>query len=356
MSAHLGGSTAARRGLDVALWCARRDWPVSPLSPMSKRPAPNCAACRPRNDGNPAHSPQECPCIAAGRWCHYFHAATTDPTRVTTWWTSNPDFGVSISTGPARLLVLDIDRHEAEVPDRNRLLPGIRIPTEIDLAGLANGFHTLALLAALRGQPSPAEDETTLRTATPQGGLHVYYRLLPHHPDVRSSVGTSANVALAWQVDVKASRSAIIAPGTVTRQGAYVRCGPTTIPAPAPQWLMAELERTGHTPQRQATPTRAVPSRRTPARQTSVPAEARIRPLLEEIRSCAGVRTGFAFTEKLNRAAFTAGGLVARGRIGHQEAVDLLVDAARQARSDHRQITAIINSGLQAGAQRPFQD
>ena len=272
------------------------------------------------------------------------------------WWTQNPDFGVSISTGPARLLVLDVDCHDTKVPDRDRILSGIRIPEGVNLTGLTNGFHTLALLAALRGQRSPAEDETTMRIATPQGGMHVYYRLLPHHPDLRSSVGTSANVALAWQVDVKASRSAIVAPGTVSRDGAYVRCGAARMPAPVPEWLIAEFERTGHVPQERSAPAPTSLTRRAAPRDGGVPASARMEPLLDDVRGCASVQTGFAFTEKLNRAAFTAGGLVARGRIDRQDAVDLLVDAARQARPHHKQITAIINSGLQAGAQRPFQD
>ena len=356
MSAHLDGQTAVRRSLDVALWCARRDWPVAPLAPLSKRPAPNCPACKPLSDDRPAHPPQQCPCIAGGGWCHAFHAATLDSERVEKWWTHNPDFGVSIATGPARLLVLDIDRHATEVPDRGRLLPGINIPAAVNLTGLSNGFHTLALLAALRQQQSPADDQTTLRVATPQDGMHVYYRLLPHHPELRSSVGTSGTVALAWQVDVKASRSAIVAPGTVTRNGTYRRVGSTRMPSPAPSWLIAELGRTGHTSRRRLVESLPAAIRRPPQPRGQVPAAARIEPLLEAIRGCASTPAGAAFTEKLNRAAFTAGGFVAQGCIGREEAVALLIGAARQARPEHRQITAIINSGLQAGAQRPIQD
>jgi hypothetical protein len=214
----------------------------------------------------------------------------------------------------------------------------------------------MALLAAFRKQRNPVEDESTLRTATPQGGVHVYYRLLPHHPMLKSSVGSSSTTALAWQVDVKAAKSAIVAPGTVTRDGVYQRLGDVRMPAPAPDWLIAELARTGHVLDREQSAAssravrRAIPDRGAP------PGSARLRPLLEEIVRCAGVRTGFAFTEKLNRAAFTAGGLVASGQLAEADAVDLLQAAARQARPNQTQITAIINSGLQAGAHRPFQD
>jgi hypothetical protein len=73
-------------------------------------------------------------------------------------------------------VVIDIDAHGTEPPARDRILPGIPIGDQVDLAGLANGFHTLAVLAALRGQQSPADDTTTLRVRTPSGGLHVWGR------------------------------------------------------------------------------------------------------------------------------------------------------------------------------------
>ncbi|MEY9839462.1 bifunctional DNA primase/polymerase [Streptacidiphilus sp. EB103A] len=351
------GTSVHSRSLDVALWWARRDWPVWPLSPLSKRPAPNCGRCQPRSDGSPAHPARDCGCIEAGRWCHAFHAATTSPERIHQWWTHNPAFGVSISTGPGRLLVLDVDRHAVVVPERSALLPGINIPASVDLTGLANGFHTLALLAALRGQRSPTDDDTTLRVATPQHGMHVYYRLLPTQPDLRSSVGTNGTVALAWQVDVKAMRSSIVAPGTMTRSGGYLAYGTARMPAPAPDWLIDELLRTGHADRapRPMPELPCMPAPRSPRRGT-VPAATRLASLLEDIRTCANVATGFAFTEKLNRAAFTAGGLIAAGTLDHHDAVALLQSAAQHARPHHRQITAIINSGIQAGASRPFQD
>ncbi|MFD5766091.1 hypothetical protein ACFWIN_09750 [Streptomyces sp. NPDC127049] len=39
-------------------------------------------------------------------------------------------------------------------PDRNRLLPGITIADDIDVSAMTTGFHTMAVLAALRGQPN----------------------------------------------------------------------------------------------------------------------------------------------------------------------------------------------------------
>lgn len=152
-----------------------------------------------------APPPQDCPCPSEGRWCHGFHAATTNPALLDAWWGRYPTLGVGVSCGPAGLVVLDIDAHCAEVPDRNRLLPGIPIHGSVDLAGLASGFDTLALLAALRGRPSPADDDSTLRVRTPSGGLHVWYRTPSEGPRYRSSVGSSPKVALAWQVDVRST-------------------------------------------------------------------------------------------------------------------------------------------------------
>ncbi|WP_231634175.1 bifunctional DNA primase/polymerase, partial [Streptomyces clavuligerus] len=89
--------------LETALWCAAQGWPVHPLAPGRKTPAPNCGDCRDR-----PHPPQECDCIPAGRWCHGFHAATTDPALITAWWTRQPRFGVGVACGPAGLVVIDL--------------------------------------------------------------------------------------------------------------------------------------------------------------------------------------------------------------------------------------------------------
>ncbi|WP_369212329.1 hypothetical protein [Streptomyces flavofungini] len=84
-------------------------------------------------------------------------------------------------------------------------------------------------------------------------------------------------------------------------------------------------------------------------------AERLLEPLPAEVAACAAVPEGASFTEKLNRAAYTAGGLV-QGRHLAEEAVrDLLREAARTARpaQEARNLT-IIESALSAGAQRPL--
>ncbi|WP_443033354.1 bifunctional DNA primase/polymerase [Streptomyces sp. CS62] len=143
--------------LDVATWLARRGYPVHPLAPGAKTPAANCPDCRGAH-----HSPATCPCHSEGRWCHGFHAATTDLRTLRRWWRAEPGFGIGVSCGPARLVVIDVDAHPAPVPDRRKLLPGIPIDDRVDLTGLRNGHDTLALLAAYRSRPHPCEDASTL--------------------------------------------------------------------------------------------------------------------------------------------------------------------------------------------------
>ncbi|MFD7004344.1 bifunctional DNA primase/polymerase [Streptomyces mirabilis] len=342
------GPGAARA---VARWCAGAGWPVHPLAPRQKTPTANCEPCR-----RDRHRPTDCPCIGNGGWCHGFHAATTSFERIDAWWEAQPRFGVGVSCGPADLVVIDVDAHQAQVPDRSRLLPGISIGPQVTLTGLATGFDTLALLAALRAQPSPAEDEGTLRVRTPSGGLHIWYRNPDPQTRYRSSTGSSPKVALAWQVDVRSDGGYIVAPATRTVSGSYLPVGKARHPAPLPAWLAAELARTGHVPPAAALDSRTTTHAASPPRRRAPKAAGRIlEPLLEQVVACEAIPEGAGFTEKLNRAAFTAGGLVRAGHLAENEARSLLLEGANRARpqQEHRNGT-IIESALSAGAQRPF--
>ncbi|MFE4654966.1 bifunctional DNA primase/polymerase [Streptomyces sp. NPDC056707] len=342
--------------LSVARWCASQGWPVLPLAPRRKTPPANCSACQERG-----HSHRICPCMAAGRWCHGFHAATTNTERLDAWWTTNPHLGVAVSCGPASLVVIDVDAHPKPLPPRDKLLPGIPIGDSVDLTGLAHGFHTLALLAALRGHRDPATDESTLRVRTPSGGLHVWYRTDAVNRFL-CSTGSSSGRALAWQVDVRAGGGYIIAPGTTTFAGTYTPVGPIRAPAPLPEWLATELTRTGHIDlpgQRGPRPGQGVPQRARQAVAAAGGGRGRAVQVLEtvltEIVACTEVTEGAGFSDKLNRAAYTAGGLVASGYLTGTDAERILFDAAMQARPGQaRRCVQIIRSGLEAGARRPL--
>ncbi|WP_370102312.1 bifunctional DNA primase/polymerase [Streptacidiphilus sp. MAP12-20] len=335
-----------------------------PLTPGRKTPARNCAACR-----APGHTHEGCSCLREGRWCHGFHAATLDRDVIERWWGGNPAFGVGVACGPAGLVVIDIDAHQQPLPERTRVLPGIAIGDGVDLTGLASGFHSLAVLAALRGALDPAEDSATLRVRTPSGGMHVWYRTRPGQHWL-CSTGSGSGRALAWQVDVRAHGGYIIAPGTSTRAGTYTPVGPSREPALLPDWLVGELERTGHlVAAHQAAPSAPAPAaavsltRPAPRAQQAAGAAGGARRattavltgLLADVAGCAAVREGAGFSEKLNRAAYTVGGLVAAGHLSHGEAERVLEAVARVARpGQERRYRPIIHGGLRAGSARPL--
>lgn len=345
-------ASVAAPSLLAAQWCARRGWPVHPLAAGRKSPAGNCIKCREN-----AHAPSSCACLRAGRWCHSFYAATLNQHRIYEWWGQNPEFGIGVSCGPAGLVVLDIDAHSTEPPARDRILPGIPIGEHVDLTGLATGFHTLAVLAALRGQSSPAEDTTTLRVRTPSGGLHVWYRATGSRQWL-SSVGSTPGRALVWQVDIRAQGSYIVAPGTTTHHGTYTPVGEAREPAALPLWLAQELDRTGHLPAPSIPAPRPVPPR---AQQAVLAvgggcqeAGHTLSTLLAPVEACGQVTEGAGFSDALNRAAYTLGGLIAAGRLP-QDAEEALKDTAAAARPGQElRIQQIMRSGLTAGMKRPL--
>ncbi|MFJ9434926.1 bifunctional DNA primase/polymerase [Streptomyces sp. NPDC101490] len=341
-------------GLQTALWCAGRGWPVHPLAPHRKTPGANCRECRVR-----AHTPRDCPCIPAGRWCHGFHAATTDVSRIRAWWGRRPGSGVGVACGGAGLLVIDVDAHDAPLPGRERLLPGITVPPAVSLDGLRHGFHSLALLAALRGRPDPAGDSSTLRVRTPSGGMHIWYAARPGQA-WRCSAGSSPSRALAWQVDVRAHGGYIIAPGTVTAAGPYTALQGARRPAPLPGWLALELARTGHLPAPPPPGSGSPVPRRAAAAVIAAgggrAAAARaLATVLAEVSDCAFVPEGAGFSGRLNRAAYTAGGLVGAGRLSGADAESALLAAALHARpAQERRALGIIRGAMNAGRQRPL--
>ncbi|MFE9934238.1 bifunctional DNA primase/polymerase [Streptomyces sp. NPDC005533] len=339
-------------GLRLARWCASNGWPVHPLAPGRKTPAANCREC-----GAPGHTRTGCPCLSAGRWCHGFHAATLDYGRINQWWGSVPSLGVGVSCGPAGLVIIDIDSHQSEMPHRDRVLPGIPIGDHIDLSGMTTGYHSLAVLAALRGEASPADDTSTLRVRTPSGGMHIWYRATDGRR-WQCSTG-SGKRALAWQVDIRANGGYIIAPGTTTAAGTYTPVGPERRPAALPAWLAQELQRTGHLPAAHIPAPRPVPPR---AREAVIEAGGGrdqstrlLTALLADVAACSHVTEGAGFSEKLNRAAYTLGGLVSAGHLNGPEAERALQETAEAARPGQTQRSGqIIRSGMAAGAKSPL--
>jgi bifunctional DNA primase/polymerase-like protein len=135
------GQEHANARLAAALRYARANWPVFPCIPGEKIPATK----------------------------HGSLDATTDPDKITWWWSRNPERNVAIATGLPGPDVLDVDVHE----DGNGFAAFNRLHRE----GLLN-----CASAYIR---------------TPSGGLHAYLtgseqgngRLPHHHLDFRSKGG-----------------------------------------------------------------------------------------------------------------------------------------------------------------------
>jgi hypothetical protein len=127
--------------LAAALRYAQADWPVFPCIPGEKAPATK----------------------------HGFLDATTDPDKITWWWSRNPGRNVAIATGAPGPDVLDVDVHK-------------------EGSGFA-AFNQLQHEQLLNGASGYIR--------TPSGGLHAYFagseqgngRLPGHHLDFRSKGG-----------------------------------------------------------------------------------------------------------------------------------------------------------------------
>ena len=196
-SAPEGRRAAAGRGerptgswgpLRAALHAAARGWPVFPLRAGGKVPAIRAAHA----PGSPCRG--EC-----GREGHGFHDATTDPDRITAWWRIWPRANYGIATGPAGLVVVDLDTGKGAPPAR--VLPD-QDPGEPTPAWVRDGTGVLAWAAHRDHTTVPDKaalaladiDEgpgAGLAVRTPSGGLHLYF-IAPDGGPIPSSVGSSA--------------------------------------------------------------------------------------------------------------------------------------------------------------------
>lgn len=195
-----GLMTANRRLLVSALTAAERDWPVIPLHPYAKRPA--------------GHPERVCP--RTGR-CASGHRkpeqrATTNPELIHATWGSRP-YNVGIATGPAGLLVVDLDVCKPEEPK-----------------GAPDGATSLAALCERTGQAVPR----TYRVRTARGGEHLYFTA-PSAMRLKCSANR-----LGAHIDTRAWGGYVVAPGSTTPDGTYEVTDHAPV-APLPAWLAALL-------------------------------------------------------------------------------------------------------------------
>ncbi|MEU4216219.1 bifunctional DNA primase/polymerase [Actinoplanes sp. NPDC026623] len=172
--------------LAAALEYAAAGWPVFLLG-RTKRPVANCAACRTAGTG---HDPAACACLT----CHGFHAATTDPARLTRIRVRHPRGLLAVRTGAASgTVVVDIDPR--------------------------NGGHLI-----------PALMPPTACVRTGSDGWHLYYRHPGHPVSSRALRGHPG-------VDIKADGGYVAAPPSIHpgtgRRYAWARRGPVEEMPPA---------------------------------------------------------------------------------------------------------------------------
>ncbi|MBY8877469.1 bifunctional DNA primase/polymerase [Actinacidiphila acidipaludis] len=270
--------------LRAALDAAERGWPVIPLWPGRKIPNLHGErACHRTGDCRTGHKTFE-------------QRATTDPARIERCWAAGP-FNVGIATGPAGLLVVDLDRCK---------------PT--DEKGTPDGAANFLALCERAGQPVPTT--RTIRTAS--GGTHLYFTA-PPGVRLTNSAGT-----LAPRVDTRAWGGQVVAPGSVTPGGSYTVLGDAPV-ADLPEWLQSAL-----TPSQGPV---AGPFRVPPVRDASRCAAVALE---RESAAVAARRDVGARNTELLRAVIRVGRYVARGDIGRAT-----VEEAFQAAGESAGLTAV---------------
>lgn len=309
--------------LRVALDVAARGWPVFPLLPGRKRPA--------------LHHANRCPGTGA---CARGHAgweqrATCDPDRIRAAWTAGPAYNVGLATGPAGLLVVDLDT--VKPADSDDVAP----PRWAE-AGAAGGLEVFALLAAEHGQPVPV----TRAVCTPSGGTHLYFVAPTGEgaPALRNTQGEQGR-GLGWKIDTRAHGGYVVAAGSLTPTGPY-RVLDARDPIELPAWLLDRLRPP-------ALPPPPSGSIRTAAGRTSRYLHAALTAETARVREArSGQRNACLYV-----ASVALGQLVAGGALREHEARGVLLDAAAGHLAvgaySHHQAEKTITSGLTAGARRP---
>ncbi|MEV4927884.1 bifunctional DNA primase/polymerase [Streptomyces roseoverticillatus] len=195
--------------LSAALTAAEHGWHVHPLRPGAK--------------GSALHGERSCPRTGecAGGHRKWEQRATTDPDRIRRAWTAGA-FNVGIATGPAGLLVVDLD-----VPK--------------DGSDAPCGATSFKALCERAGVSWPV----TYTVRTPSAGLHLYFQA-PAGIRLPSTTKT-----VAPNIDTRAWGGNIVAAGSTTAQGTYetVNDGPAIA---LPDWLLHQLSTRPEPPQQLA--------------------------------------------------------------------------------------------------------
>lgn len=348
-------------GMQLALALAAVGWHVFPLAPASKRPLANCPACR-DGDGSAlaAHPIEGCPCLPAGRWCHGVRAATTDPDRITAWWTRQPAAVPGVAAGPSGLVLVDLDAHGTALPDNlaTGLLPGIDLAAEAattrlwtDPSRFRDGRDTLALLGRVRGgtRPWPTDPaHQPVTVPTPSGGRHLWYRA-PITGLRQALYDREHNRGLGWQIDIKAGWNYGIAPGATTHASHYpITAGDVAAPGHMPTWLAREIVRVTA-----PGPIRPAP---TPAQRTTPggPGPAAYLTTVIDRGSAQLAKLKDGRQRALSALAYQAGGLLAWSGLQQEQVTNQLVTAGTASGLTHNLSRRIVRRALVNGMDAPL--
>lgn len=292
------GSPRSRRA-SAALAYATNGVPVLPLYEI--RADGRCACQRPGCDRPGKH-----PRLPKG-----VHDASTDPGRVARWWRWWPDANVGAATGHL-FDVWDIDLPAAEACD---------LLTDY-LGDLAASW------------PS---------TRTGSGGTHVFVYPTGHGNRAKFLPGCDWRGRSGYVVLPPSGHAS----GHLYEWLAVPLVNPVTDPGtpvafpPAPVGLRTALQ-----PQAM----RATPARAWHANHTAPYAEAALR---AECDALAAMPADSGRNNRLNRAAFNLGQLVAVGHLGYDDAAGALAAAASACGLGPREAARTIGSGLAAGQRNP---
>ncbi|WP_037807205.1 bifunctional DNA primase/polymerase [Streptomyces sp. NRRL F-2580] len=297
--------------LRAALAAADRGWPVFPLRPGDKRPA--------------GHPERNCP--RTGR-CTDGHRtpeqrATLVAEQITACWQAAP-YNVGIATGPAGLLVVDLD-----IPKDDDGAPPPK------WAGATDGLDVFAMICERAGERLPTE---TYTVRTRRGGQHLYFTA-PAQKRLRGSAGR-----LGWKVDTRAWGGYVVAAGSTVGTGSYeiIHDAP---PAPLPTWL-GDLLTTPPAPD--PVPVAVLRARIGKADRYAAAA------LNGEVAKVAAAVTGAQNTTLYN-AAYALGRLIAAGTLTETEVTDALTAAAPEGLAPSR-VAASIRDGIHRSARNTTGD
>ena len=235
---------------------------------------------------------------------HGVKDATSDPAQIQRWWTQTPNANIGLACGSSGLVVVDVD-------------------------GRHGGFQSWAALKARHGI-----DDATLTSLTGGGGWHLIYQA-PGDLDARNSAGL-----LGPGLDVRANGGYIVVPPSLHPSGSrYAWDADRPVPIPLPDSLRRLLERK--------------PSPRAPAPAGLNPGNgygaAALRQELDDLaRAAEGTRN-----DRLNRAAFALGQLVAGGELARLDVERGLRAVALAIGLSEAEAVRTIASGLASGMSEP---